>query len=389
MNAETGPLTPATAVDWSALRREMPIARNWAYFEHAATAPLAGPAAEAMRECIEDSAGDGGLAWTRQRDRREALRRRAAEFLGADVDEISLVRSTSEGVNIVAEGFPWQAGDNIVTLADEFPSNVYAWLNQGHRGVETRRVPVENCRVDLDRVAAACDGRTRIVSVSWVGYATGWRNDLHALADIAHQHGALLFVDAIQALGALPLDVRQTPIDFLSADGHKWLLGPEGAGLFFIRRQHLDRLHPIGVGWNSVVHASDYGRIELRLRPTAQRFEGGSSNMVGFAGLNAALELLMRFGIEAVGRQVLAITDLCCQRLESAGAKIRTARELEQHKSGIVIFDWPGHDPQLVRKKLIDRRIQLSCRGGGLRISPHAYTTVEEVDQLIEGLKSV
>ncbi len=142
----------------------------------------------------------------------------------------------------------------------------------------------------------ACDERTRLVSVSWVGYASGWRCDLDAVAELAHRRGALLFVDAIQGLGVFPLDVQATPVDFLAADGHKWMLGPEGAGLFYLRREHLDRLRPIGVGWHSVVHAADYNRIELELKPSAARYEGGSQNMVGFIGLAESLELLLEFG---------------------------------------------------------------------------------------------
>src|SRR5260370_26745993 len=159
---------------------------------------------------------------------------------------------------MVAEGFPWQKGDNVVTLADEYPANQYPWMNQAYRGVETRRIPTDQGRVDLDRLAAACDQRTRMVSISWVGYASGWRNDLDRVAEIAHRVGALFFLDAIQGLGAFPLEVGNVAIDFLSADGHKWMLGPEGAGIFFIRRQHLEKLHLIGVGAGSVMHATDF-----------------------------------------------------------------------------------------------------------------------------------
>src|SRR5262249_41607809 len=155
-------------------------------------------------------------------------------------------------------------------------------------------------RVDLARLAEACDARTRIVSVSWVGYVSGWRCDLDAVAELAHKRGALLMVDAIQGLGGFPLDVRATPIDFLAGDGHKWLLGPEGAGLFYLKREHLDLLRPIGVGWHSVEHASDYSRIELKLKPSAARYEGGTQNMVGFLGLAASLELLLECGTASV-----------------------------------------------------------------------------------------
>jgi cysteine desulfurase / selenocysteine lyase len=239
----------------------------------------------------------------------------------------------------------------------------------------------------MDRLAAACDQRTRILAVSWVGYCSGWRNNLDQLAELAHGHGALLLVDAIQALGVVPLDVSRTPVDFLAADGHKWLLGPEGAGVFYVRREHLDRLRPFGVGWHSVIHEHDFTRIELALRPTAARYEGGSQNMVGAIALKASLELLGRFGPAALCRRIFEITDLACQRLEQLGARIRSDRSPE-HKSGIVIFDLPGRDPVQLRKRCLESGVVLSCRGGGLRISPHAYNDASDVERLVEAIQA-
>ena len=373
---------------WDAFRREMPAAKEWAYFDHAAVAPLPAPTAEAMIAWTRDSAASGGANWLTWKARRESLRQRAAQLVGADPAEIALVRSTTEGINLVAEGFPWQPGDNIVTLADEFPSNLYPWMNQARRGVETRRVPTDDGRVDLNRLADACDTHTRIVSISWVGYASGWRNDIDAVAEIAHRRGALFFLDAIQGLGAFPLDVRRTPVDFFAADGHKWLLGPEGAGLFYISREHLDRIQPIGVGWNSVAQGSDYTHVELKYKDSAARFEGGSSNMVGFAGLDASLELLTGVGIAAIGERILALTDLACRRLAVAGAIIASRRDQPERSSGIVLIDWPGRDLQAVRRHLLDRKILLSHRAGKLRLSPHAYGNEADLDRLIEGLEA-
>jgi cysteine desulfurase / selenocysteine lyase len=379
--------TPAADPQWDAFRRCMRATADWAYFDHAAVAPLPEPAAEAMIAWAREAAALGGAGWLKWKARREALRERAAQLVGAGADEIALVRSTTEGINLVAEGFPWKAGDNVVTLADEFPSNLYPWMNQARRGVETRRVPTDGGRVDLDRLADACDDRTRIVSISWIGYASGWRNDIAAVAEVAHRRGALFFLDAIQGLGAFPLDVRRTPVDFFAADGHKWLLGPEGAGLFYIRREHLDRLQPIGVGWNSVAHSSDFTHIELKFKDSAARFEGGSSNMVGFAGLDASLELLMSLDIAVIGERILSITDLACRRLTEGGATILSHRDEPDRSSGIILFDWPGHDPQSIRGHLLDRKILLSARAGHLRISPHAYCNAADIERLVEGLK--
>jgi selenocysteine lyase/cysteine desulfurase len=369
------------------LRTEMPIAEHWAYFDHAAVAPLTAPAAAAVKQWCEESLRDGDTRWPEWSRRAEATRDAAARLIGADREEIALVPSTTAGITLVSEGLDWQTGDNVVTLADEFPSNAYPWLNLASRGVETRRVATDNGRLDLDKLAAACDARTRIVSVSWVGYATGYRHEVDRIAAIAHEHGALMMLDAIQGLGAFPLDVRQTPIDFLSADGHKWMLGPEGAGIAYIRREHLDRLRPIGVGWHSVVHASDYTRIELDLKRSASRYEGGSQNMVGMLGFGASLELLLALGLENIAASILDITDSACERLQAIGATIISDRQRER-RSGIVAFELPGKDSLSVKKHCLKQNVVLSCRAGRLRISPHAYNNEEDLDRLVAALQS-
>jgi cysteine desulfurase/selenocysteine lyase len=371
---------------WDEFRRQMPVAEKWAYFDHAAVAPLPGPTRRALADWAGEATENGDVGWTAWSRQVEALRELSAEMIGAQPGEIALVRNTTEGINLVAEGFPWQAGDNCVTLADEFPSNQYPWMHLAGRGVETRRVPADEGRASLDRLAAACDRRTRMVTVSWVSYSSGWRNDVDRLAEIAHGCGALLFLDAIQALGVFPLDVRRTPVDFLAADGHKWLLGPEGAGIFFTRREHLDLLRPIGVGWNSVVHSDDFGRIELVFKDSAARYEGGSKNVAGMIALLASLRLLARFGARALAERIGQITDLACRRLAEIGAVIYSDRSVE-HKSGIVAFELPGKDPDVVRQRCLEAGVVLSCRAGRLRISPHAYNDPSDVDRLVEALR--
>lgn len=381
-------MTELTTHSWNAFRDEMPVAKRWAYFDHAAVAPLPERVRQAVLSWVNAMAEDGVADWSRWRKTVETARKLAANLLNADRDEIALIHSTTEGINLVAEGVPWQPGDNLVTLASEFPSNLYPWMNQRDQGVEVRQVSTTHERVDLDAIASACDDKTRIVSVSWVGYATGFRNDLDAIADIAHRHGAKLFVDAIQGLGVFPLDVAQTPVDFLAADGHKWLLGPEGAGLFYVRKAHLDWLRPLGIGWNSVAHAGNYADTSLNLKPHAGRYEGGTYNMVGLAGLAAALELQAEYGTEAISERILEVTAMLIEALQRIGATI--ASDLTpSRRSGILAFTLSEIDPQIVKQKLLEEGVILNCRHGRLRVSPHAYTNEDDIEKLLAGLKSI
>ena len=371
---------------WSNLRAQMPVTRKWAYLDHAAVCPLSGPAEREIADWTEDTAINGDVNWGRWAARVEEVRTLACRLIGAKPAEIALVRNTTEGIGLVAEGFPWRDGDNVVVPSREFPSNIYPWQNLADRGVETRLVPNVDGRLDLDELAAACDARTRIVAASWIGYATGWRNDVDALAEIAHRHGALFFLDAIQGLGAFPLDVSKTPVDFLAADGHKWLLGPEGAGLLYVRREHLDRLRPILVGWNSVRHAAQFDKISLDLKDSAARYEGGTYPMAGFVGLAASLELLLSLDRAQAAARIIDLTDLACERLKEVGAVVASSRE-SATKSGIVAFEMPGKDHAKVRLACLAGGVALAVRSGRLRISPHAYNTPEDIARLIEALK--
>jgi selenocysteine lyase/cysteine desulfurase len=381
-------MTELTEPPWNVFREQMAVAKRWAYFDHAAVAPLPKRVGEAVAGWASAMIEDGVADWSRWRKTVETARKLAAKLLNADRDEIALVHSTTEGINFVAEGVPWRAGDNIVTLSSEFPSNLYPWMNQKDKGVEVRQVPAALERVDLDAVARACDEKTRIVSVSWVGYATGFRSDLDALADIAHRNGAKLFVDAIQGLGVFPLDVRQTPVDFLSADGHKWLLGPEGAGIFYVRKELLDWLRPVGVGWNSVAHAGNFADTRLTFKPNAGRYEGGTYNMVGLAGLAAALEMQAEYGTFAISERIRDVMDVLIEELQGIGAAI--ASDLAPaHRSGILSFTFSETDPEAIKQELLEQGVILNCRHGRLRVSPHVYTYEEDIEKLIAGLRSM
>jgi len=376
--------------DWSTMRRQMPVSETVAYFDHAAVAPVSDPARQAMVQWADEAAEQGSHAWPIWARRVEEVRKRVAGMIAAEPGEIAFVANTTTGINLVAEGLDWKSGDNVVTLANEFPSNLYPWMNLQSRGVEMRRVPMETAAVDLNRIMETCDQSTRLISISWVSYLTGYRLDVAELVQAAHDRGILVFLDAIQGLGVFPLNVSQVEVDFLAADGHKWMLGPEGAGVLYVRRERLDQLRPLGVGWHSVVHAHDFSRIEPNWRPTAARYEGGSQNMVGVIGLGASLDMLASYGVgcseSPVAERVLEIAATAADRLESLGATV-AGRHEEPHQSGIISFDLPGRDLVAQRQQCARNNVLLSCRGGLLRISPHAYVNKDDVEQMIESLE--
>jgi selenocysteine lyase/cysteine desulfurase len=372
-------------MDWNGLRGEFPVTRCWAFFDHAAVAPITGRAQQALADWATDMAENGDVHEAQWVERVERVRGLAGRLLHADPLDIAFVKNTSEGIGIVAEGFPWRPGDNVITAAEEYPSNLYPWMNLAERGVEVRMLASRDRRLWVEDLRALMDARTRIVTLSYVEFASGFRNDLNAIGNLCRERGVHLFVDAIQGLGVLPLDVERTHVDFLAADGHKWLLGPEGAGIFYIRRDLVDLLHPVGVGWNSVVGCRDFSHIDFRLKPHAGRWESGSLNVAGITALGASVELLLDIGISAITQRVLELTDYLCARAEHAGFEIYSSRRPED-KSAIVSLIVPGGDVRALVRRCRQQGVIINHRAGRLRISPHAYNTFEEIDRLLETL---
>lgn len=375
---------------WEWWRRRMPIIQRWAYFDHAAVAPLPAPTAGTLIDFARAASEQGDTVWPEWSANLSRLRSGIADWLHASADEIALVPNTTFGINIVAEGLRWREGDNVVIPGGEFPSNHFPWQNQARRGVELRVVPSPGGRVDLDGIRQAIDRRTRIVAASWVGYASGYRLPLDQLCQLAHDGGALFFLDAIQGLGVFPLDLSATPVDFLAADGHKWMLGPEGAGLAFIRRAHLDQLDCFNVGWHSVVGGHTFSAENFQLRDAASRFEGGSMNMAGLLAMHESLqifwEVIARHGAEAIGERILTLHAHARESLQRSGATLLSDWPTA-NRSGIVTFQIGEHDPVAVRGRLADAGIAVSCRGGGIRASIHAYNTTDEIDRMADAIR--
>jgi cysteine desulfurase / selenocysteine lyase len=370
------------------LGEQFPVKRRWAFLDHAAVAPLSGPAQQAIVAWAADMAENGDAYLERWIKRVEEVRLSAGRLLGADPRDLAFIKNTSEGICFVAEGFPWQPGDNVVTAAEEYPANLYPWMNLAGRGVETRLAPSRGRRLEIDDIFHLVDARTRVISLSFVEYASGFRNDLEAIGTRCRQRGIYFFVDAIQGLGVLPLDVSRLPIDFLAADGHKWLLGPEGAGLFYIRRDLVDLLHPISIGWKSVLNAADFSRTEFRLRPHAGRWESGTLNVGGISGLGASIDLLLEHGLPHVTDQVLNLTDYLCARLARAGIEVASSR-VDKERSGIVSFVCPAAALEPCLKSCREAGVILNQRAGRLRASPHFYNSQDDIDRLIDRLEHV
>jgi len=371
-------------MDWQSLRTEFPITRRWAFFDHAAVAPLSARAQQALYEWAADLTDNGDVHHGRWMKRVEEVRGLFGRLLNCDPLDLAFVKNTSEGVGIIAEGYPWQSGDNVVTAEEEYPANVYPWMNLANRGVELRRVPTRDGRILLNDLGNAMDARTRILTLSWVEYASGFRNDLDAISALCRQRGILFFLDGIQGLGVFPLDLQRTPVDFLAADGHKWLLGPEGAGILYVRRELIERLRPVGVGWNSVVGAKDFSHIRFDLKPHAGRWESGSLNVAGITAVGASLELLLQIGIDAIASRVLELTDHLCRQVQQRGYAQLFSSRVPGEASAIVSFAVKDAQelPSIV-SMCRDNCVVVNHRGGRLRVSPHFYNTFQELDKLV------
>jgi cysteine desulfurase/selenocysteine lyase len=367
-------------------RSSFSIQPGLVYLNHAAAGILPALTRDALIGAIEDHARRGVLGtWPMERDVPLA-RRTVAAFIGAKSgDDIAFLRATGDGANVIARGLDWQPGDEIVLPGDEFGSNAYPWLALREYGVSLRFIDAPSERMTPEVLAAALTPRTRLVAVSWVSFVDGYRHDLAALSAIAHERGALFCVDAIQALGAFPIDVDALGIDALYAGGAKWLMALQGVSFLYVRPELRERLRVRWHGWKAVSDIWDFLNYDQPLAPDSSRYEGGTQNFLGVLSLDRSIGVLQAAGIDAISRHVISLTDRLGAGLERAGARIASVRGATT-SSGIVTFDLPGRDPIELGKLLQQRGFVTTYRKNGIRVSPHGHTSHDEIDAFLAAL---
>jgi cysteine desulfurase / selenocysteine lyase len=315
----------------------------------------------------------------------DAHRARVGRFVGARGEEIAFLRNTTDGANVIARGVDWQPGDEVVLSDNEFGSNAWPWLALRDVGVVPRLLRTSEGRMTPDRLAGMMTPRTRVVAVSWVSFTDGYRHDLGALAEVAHAGGAIFCVDAMQALGAFGVDVKGCGIDALYAGGAKWLLSLPGVSFLYVDSALQERLTVRWQGWRAVADPWNFLDYDQPLASNAARYEGGTPNFLGVAGLCASLDVIEEAGVDRISTHVLALTDYLVDRLRAAGADIISERG-PGVSSGIVTFNLPGQDPVALGRRLGVARIVTTYRPNGIRVSPHGYSTRADIDALVAGL---
>ena len=372
-------------IDWEKIRDDFPITKKYIYFNHAAASPLSERTMSAVKDYLRIISQHGVTREASDQFRTTVAdtRGKIAQLINAEVDEIAFVKNTTQGILIAANGIDWREGDNVVTASVEFPANVYPWLNLERRGVKTKFVQERDARIPLEDIEKTIDHRTRAVAISFVEFASGYRNDLEAIGQICQEKGVLFIVDAIQGLGVLDIDVKKCKIHIMSSDGHKWLMGPEGIGCFYCSKDILDRLIPCNVGWNSVVNESAYLDYDFTLRADAQRFEEGSLNIMGIYALGAAVSQILEMDIQNIEARVLGLTDLLIEKLSERGYQIVSSL-ISAERSGIVCFRSQEHSSRELCRLLTGRGIIVSDRAQSVRVSPHFYNSEEEILQIME-----
>ncbi len=367
-------------------RSLFPITERYIYLNHASVSPVSSLTRDGMVGVLDGVMSHGPRIWEDLERIHSTARAQAARLVNGQSHQIAFLRNTSEALSTIANGISWQAGDNIVSTSVEFPANLYPWLRvAAAHSVELRLQSPQDGRIDTDDLLRLIDERTRVVTVSWVQFATGQKLDIRRIGRYCRAREILFVVDAVQGLGALQMDVEEDCIDAFAASGHKFLLGPKGISLLYMSDGAMERVHPTVIGWTAVEKYDDYLRHELNFRKGAVRFEGGALNTVGICGLGEALDLFLKAGPSRIERHLLSLNNYLTQALEDRGYRV-VSPQSEGDASAIVVCRHDCHSAEEICAHLDSRNIITSARLGRLRIAPHFYNTQADVDALVEAL---
>lgn len=369
------------------LRALFPITRQYIYLNHAAVSPPPIPTIRAVEAQLKDVHENGSTNFRSWLATKEKARELLANLLGARPEQVAFMRNTSDALSTVANGLKWRAGDNIVTFSREFPSNIYPWLRiRDTFGVEVRLCEERGGRIDLAELESLVDQNTRVVAISHVQYASGFKLDVERLGRFVRQRDALFVVDTIQALGVVPTNVEAQYIDVAAGGGHKWLLTPEGVAYLYLSDRARERIQPTLVGWISVPDPDDYFNFEQSWNRGTLAWETGTGPAALLHGFKASLDLLSGFGAQNAAHYLEELTDYLCERLKPTNYDIVSSR-LSGEKSHIVcIHHRGGLSAMALYAHLMAKKIVTAPRADRLRIAPHIYNTQNEMDEFIKSL---
>lgn len=368
-------------------RAWFPITQRYTYLNHASVAPLPLPAARAMQHMLEGVVNHGGRNFELWEQTTSAARSSAGCLINARPEQIAFLRNTSEALSAIANGISWRRGDNVVSAAIEFPANIYPWSRLASAyGVELRLQPEREGRVDVDELLGLVNERTRVLTLSWVQFGTGQRFDLEHIGRFCRERNILFVVDAVQGLGAFQLDVQRDYVDAVAAGAHKFLLGPKGMSILFLSDRARQLVAPTVIGWTSVQNFRDYAvHDKVEFREGTLPFECGTLNEVGICGLGRTLELFLEVGPARIQEYMLFLMSYLRTGLEDRGYIVRSPRDVSE-TSAILVCDHPNHPAETIHQQLESENILVSVRLSRLRIAPHFYNTVEDIDTLISQL---
>jgi cysteine desulfurase / selenocysteine lyase len=368
---------------------EFPVARKTIFLGHAGVCPLPRRVAEAMNR-FNDQCTLGDQEDSLPPDFFSGIREKACRLMNARPEEIAFVGPTSLALSFVASGLKFRRTDNVLIYQDDYPSNVYPWMTLAERGIQVRYLNVKQLgQIRLTDIKGQVDENTRLVALASCHFLAGYRIDLEAIGKFLRGRGILFCVDAIQTLGAFPTSAQHC--DFMAADAHKWLLGPCAAGLMYVRKEIQDQLLPTTHGWHNIRCPNFVAQEELNYRPDARRYEAGTANLAGLAGLGAALDLLLEIGIENIAADLLRKRAWIVPELQSKGYEVLQSNAAPENQGGMISFHKPGADLPAIHQKLKDANILTSLRGDRagrklLRISPHFYNTDAELRRVLDAL---